>query len=331
MPRRPTADDVARAANVSRATVSYVLNDKPDHRIPARTVERVIAAARLLGYKPSVAARALKLGRSDVVLGLLPDWPIGYTVGSLLEALSTEFESFGLTFVAHPGTRSHEGWSPGLWRGVAPAGVVSFQPLRQAEREALAAEGIAIEVLFAGDDPDTDVYAGPFAETGRIQVEHVAAAGHRRLGVAYLDDHRIRAFADARLAGARSACQDLGLALPVVIRLPIDAARAAEAVASWRSKKPPVTAVCAYNDDLALAILAALDQLGLRAPQDLAVIGVEDIPAAAFAHPPLTSVASDRQQQARIVATRLLAKIHGLPPPPAPPSVRPRVIVRASA
>lgn len=207
---------------------------------------------------------------------------------------------------------------------------MSFQPLRQAEREALTAEGIAIE-LFSGDEPDSDVNGGPFNETGRIQVEHVAAAGHHRLGVAYLDDHRIRAFADARLAGARAACQDLGLPPPVVIRLPIDSVRAAKAVTVWRSKKPAVTAVCAYNDDLALAILAGLDQLGLRAPNDLAVIGVEDIPAAAFAHPPLTSVASDRQQQARIVAARLVAKLRGLPQPPYPPSVRPRVIVRASA
>lgn len=81
---------------MSSATVSYVLNHKPDHRIPVGTVERVLAAARLLGYKPSVAARVLKLGRSDVVLGLLPDWPIGYTLGGLLEALSTEFENLRL-------------------------------------------------------------------------------------------------------------------------------------------------------------------------------------------------------------------------------------------
>ena len=93
--RRPTAADVARLAGVSRATVSYVLNDTPHQVIPAHTRERVRAAAAELGYTPSVAARALITGRSDVVLLLLPDWPIGPTVGALLESLSDAFASTG--------------------------------------------------------------------------------------------------------------------------------------------------------------------------------------------------------------------------------------------
>ena len=161
--RRPTVADVAREAQVSRATVSYVLSGKPNHRIPPKTVERVRAVAEQLGYRPSAAARALKLGHSDIVLGLLPDWPIGHTFGRLLELLSTELDAAGLTFMAHPGTRSHRGWLPGEWRGVSPVAVISFEPMEESEAEAITAEGIVLEQWFAA--------GRPFREPGRSQVE----------------------------------------------------------------------------------------------------------------------------------------------------------------
>src|SRR5699024_8468011 len=82
--RRVTSADVARLAGVSRATVSYVLNDTPGHRITADTRARVADAAARLGYAPSAAARTLRSGRSEVVLCLLPDWPIGPEVGAML-------------------------------------------------------------------------------------------------------------------------------------------------------------------------------------------------------------------------------------------------------
>src|SRR5690242_1058944 len=102
---RVTSADVARLAGVSRATVSYVLNDRPGQSISTDTRSRVLDAAARLGYAPSAAARALRSGRSEVVLCLLPDWPIGPEVGALLGNLSTEMARAGLTFVVHPGSR----------------------------------------------------------------------------------------------------------------------------------------------------------------------------------------------------------------------------------
>src|SRR3954454_5418345 len=103
--RRVTSADVARVAGVSRATVSYVLNDTPHQTISAGTRNRVLAAAARLGYAPSAAARTLRTGRSDLVLCLLPDWPIGQEVCSLLGNLPTALARSGLSFVAHPGSR----------------------------------------------------------------------------------------------------------------------------------------------------------------------------------------------------------------------------------
>lgn len=331
--RRPTVADVAREAAVSRATVSYVLNEKPNHRIPPKTAERVQLVAERLGYTPSAAARALKLGRSDVVLGLLPDWPIGHTQGRVLQLLSIEFEAAGLTFMAHPGTRSRHGWSPGEWRGVTPIAVISFEPMEESEAEAITTEGILIEPWFSVPEPGDPGAAGrPFRGVGRSQVEYLASVGHRRLGYAYPVDPRVKPFADARLAGGRDACARLGLPEPAVQLVALDLASATDAVRAWTAgDSGDVTAVCAYNDEVAIALLAAAEQLGIAVPDRLAVIGVEDIPTAVFAHPPLTTIALDNQPHARFVVASLLARLRGTPPLPHPAGGDHRIIVRASA
>ena len=96
MVRRPTLADVASATGVSTATVSYVLNDKPGQSIPEHTRERVRAAAAELGYVRSGAARALARGRSDLVLLVVPDVPVGPVLVGLLERLTTACSRAGL-------------------------------------------------------------------------------------------------------------------------------------------------------------------------------------------------------------------------------------------
>src|SRR5919112_5700888 len=94
--RRVTATDVAREAGVSQATVSYVLNDTPGQSIPEATRQRVREAVDRLGYTPHAAARALRMGRSDTVLFVLPSWPIGSALSTLIEGLSDGLEAHGL-------------------------------------------------------------------------------------------------------------------------------------------------------------------------------------------------------------------------------------------
>src|SRR6185312_15803984 len=125
MSGRVTSADVAKMAGVSRATVSYVLNDTPHQTISAGTRGRVLSAAAALGYAPSAAARTLRTGRSDIVLCLLPDWPIGDEVGALLSHLSSAFARRGLTFVVHPASRGDRPIAE-LWKAVTPAAVLAF-------------------------------------------------------------------------------------------------------------------------------------------------------------------------------------------------------------
>jgi DNA-binding LacI/PurR family transcriptional regulator len=329
--RRVTSGDVARAAGVSRATVSYVLNDVPHQKIPEATRRRILDAAARLGYTPSAAARALRSGRSDVVLCLLPDWPIGPTVGELLVSLSSAFAAAGLTLVAHPRVHGDRPVSD-LWKAITPAAVIAWEDIPDDEAAAMRSTGVELAVaLLSRSGRGRREVGVPQQRAGRLQVEHLAAQGHRRLGYALPDDDRVVGFARPRLDGVRQACAELGLDEPVVRMVGLDGDAAARAVDVWRGVDPAVTAVCAYNDDIALAVLAGLRLRGLSAPADLAVIGVDDVPVAKLAAPPLTTVKTDLHAVADHLARTIVAALAGQPAPRRPGSDVVHLVVRDSA
>lgn len=328
-PRRPTAADVARRAGLSRATVSYVLNDTPHQVIPEQTRRRVHEAAAELGYTPSAAARALSSGRSEVVLLLLPDWPIGPTVGALLDYLSVGLASYGYTFVAHP--RSAGRPVSEVWKALTPAAVITFEELDAVDVALVRGAGIELAVALFGTRQDAGTMDVPEQRTGRLQVEHLAATGHRRIGYAWPEDPRVRSFAHRRLEGVRQTCAELGLPDPLVRTVPLSPEGAVPAVDDWRSAEPPVTGICAYNDEVALAVLAGARKRGLSVPGDLAVVGVDNIAAAAVAFPSLTTVEVDLDTVAQHIAATISCKLDGRPAPRRPGSDIHAVILRESA
>jgi DNA-binding LacI/PurR family transcriptional regulator len=164
---------------------------------------------------------------------------------------------------------------------------------------------------------------------GRLQAEFLAVKGHTRIGYAYPDDDRVRIFAEPRLDGVTAACAGRGLAEPVLAVVPLDPAAAVPAVLTWRGCG--VTAVCAYNDEVALAVLAGMRAAEMESPKDLAVIGVDDIPAARLAAPPLTTVTTDQIVVAEHLAATIVAAIAGRPGPAIAPGDLVRVIERTTA
>jgi len=327
--KRPTATDVARRAGVSQATVSYVMNNTPHQVIPETTRQRVLAAAGELGYTPSAAARMLVSGRSDVVLLLLPDWPIGLGVASLLDELSQAFAQHDLTFVIHPQVSARP--VTDLWKSITPAAVLAYDSFTESDLTAINASGAEL-ILISSLDHDNDLaFDQSHVHTGWLQVEHLAQAGHRHLGYAWPDNDRVLYFAQHRLDGVRAACAALGLPHPRVTTVPLTVHGAAVALREWRTHSPAVTGICAFNDEVALAVLAGARQLGITVPDEVAVIGVDDIPTAALAAPPLTTVASNITAAAREIVDVVMGKLQGRPPGPREP--RPsadRVIARAS-
>ncbi len=276
---RPTSADVAREAGVSRATVSYVLNDTPHQAIPEPTRERVRAAAARLGYAPSAAARALRLGRTAVVLVVLPDWPVGHNLARLVEHLSAALAGQRLTVVTHQRSAGAQPLAE-VWRAITPAAVVGVEAFDPADEAAIRAAGIQVAVAML-DGRRRGALALPQQQVGRVQVERLAAG-----------------------AGA--------------------------AVDAWLAAAPAVTGVCAYNDEVAFAVLAGARARGVAVPDGLAVVGVDDVPTARFAAPPLTSVEIDTGAIARHLAATVTRALAGQPAPRRPGTGLVRLEPRAS-
>ncbi|WP_232014274.1 LacI family DNA-binding transcriptional regulator [Cellulomonas fimi] len=302
-----TSADVARESGVSRTTVSYVLNAKDGVVITDATRQRVLDAAARLGYTPSAAARTLRSGRSDLVLCVLPDWTVGPVIDTLIDHLTTALAEHGLSVLVHSGRG--KGSLADLWRAVTPCAVLGLAPFDEADTHAMRQAGIPVVGTALDEDPHPEIFSVPQADIGGLQVEHLAERGHRVLAYAAPSDDRLAAFADRRLAGARAVCERLGLPEPRVAPVDLDVASAVAAVRQWRSGDDPVTAVAAYNDEVALAVLAGLRAEGLRVPDDVAVIGVDDISAARLAAPALTTVWQAIDAQASYLAASVLTAL----------------------
>ncbi|MEV0144887.1 MULTISPECIES: LacI family DNA-binding transcriptional regulator [unclassified Nonomuraea] len=319
--KRTTSADVARAAGVSAATVSYVLNDTPGQSIPEDTRRRVLEAVRQLDYRPRGSARSLAAGRSDVVLLSIPHLSIGPGITRFVEHFATSLAHAGLTLVTHlagaPGRSL-----PDVCAAIDASVVASIEPLDDDTAQALRRAGA--DVVFT-----TEVEAHPTMRgTGRLQAEHLIALGHRRLGYAMPEHQLLRKIADDRLLGVADACAQAGAEPPLALDTRLDTAAMARAARRWRRES--VTAVCAYNDEVAIALLAGMRRAGLTAPGDLAVMGADDIPLAQAADPPLSTVAFDLEKVGRSLAEAVVASLSGGRPRLTPASLSPYVIHRAS-
>jgi DNA-binding LacI/PurR family transcriptional regulator len=259
----------------------------------------------------------LRSSRSDLVLCVLPDWPIGSIIDALMERLTEELCARGLLL--------HHGRDPRplaeLWRSVQPRVVIGLTPFSAEDQQAMARA--EVQVLTTGEP--SELVALQERTTGALQVHHLAATGHRRIGYAAPDDARVADFAAQRLAGTRAACVELGLPDPVALEVALDAAAAARVLRTWRQggdgSDGGVSAVAAYNDDVALAVLAGLRAHGLRVPDDLAVVGVDDTALGCLADPPLSTVSQSVEVQAHHLAARVIAAPDGQVPPPCPEQV----------
>jgi len=293
-PKRVTSRDVAEKAGVSRATVSYVLNDVQDQRISPETRARVRGIAERLGYTPDPAARALRNGQTDIALVANPPWLLGPLVAAGLTAAVEHLENRGyapLLAIGHAATgrqlvRACQRVHP---RGlIAPETELTPQILRlirASGTQAVLAIGSRRHKHLPTMVVDQDLF-------GRLAIEYLRDRGHRRV-LAITPDFppTEKAIAADRLAGARQAAANNGIHMT---EAPVGADHTvSKAIAEAFAGTDPPTAVYAYNDEHAMAAIGALADQGLCVPDDVAVIGCDDIPAAQHLRPALTTVAPD--------------------------------------
>ncbi|WP_458085240.1 LacI family DNA-binding transcriptional regulator [Streptomyces malaysiensis] len=281
---------MARVAGVSQATVSLVLGEKWPGRVSERTAETVRAAARDLGYRPNLAARSLRLGRTRTVLLVVP-------------ALTTEF--FARVYTGAERVAADHGFGVVLYpspEGVGPArdpfdsarasldGVIASSMAA----DALAAvRGGGLPLVMLDSDPDDAAAAATvnldIADGVRQAAGHLLTLGHRRVAhlAAAVDSWtfrvRARALAEAmgEVPGAELSTEPAGLSVE-------EGRRAAERVLARPGPLP--TALVCDDDILAAGACKAARRLGLRIPDDVSVTGFDDLALATAVEPELTTV-----------------------------------------
>lgn len=289
---RPTLNDVARLSGVSNASVSYVLNERSDKPVSDAMRARVLEAAAELGYVRNTAAATLRRGHSNLVL-LVPDSTFtGDVSARTIEKVSAGISRLGYTVLVHTlgaGEAGEDRLADAV-REVQPLSVVGMTFLSPAFRERLRGLGARHVTGY-------DVAPGETEESmrsweiaiGEAQVAHLAERGHRRLAFLMPIDSPRLPIARSRELGVRAACADRGLPEPVVRSVVLD--RQLIALELPGLMDAGVTAICAHEDVMGVAVLAAMADLGLTAPDDLAVIGADNSPEGALTSTPLTTVA----------------------------------------
>lgn len=328
--RPPTSGDVARRAGVSRATVSYVLNDVPSSRISAETAARVREAAGALGYIPHAMARSLRAGRSTLVLVPRMTSPPGPMLDSFQEALEGRLAELGYTVVVH-GDRHVRGVAGAqVWASLRPVGIiVETRRLTRPALEVLRTSG-ATAILGLGWSASRLVptLVNDHAGVGGCAAAYLTANGHRELAAVVPRDPQLLDLGLERLAGFRRAAGEVPVAR---VDLAFDEAAAALVAGRWE-RGPRPSAVFAYNDEYGMLLMRALLDAGLRVPEDVAVVGADDLPLCDLLRPRLTSVHMEAVASAHSVAETLDGMIRGtLRRVPSLPLLRPRIVVRESA
>jgi DNA-binding LacI/PurR family transcriptional regulator len=317
---RPTNADVARLVGVSTATVSYVLNNAEGRKISPRTREAVYRAAEQLGYRPNLAARNLARRKSGVVLYVLPRVAVGDMPMQAGSRMTTELARVGLLQVQFFETEDDQHVIDAV-KNLDPVAVTSLFPL---SRDVLdAVEAASIPHIEIGALP---ALGAPHLSVGELRVKHLVSRGHQRIAFAYTGVGRWRALGDYWLEGVVGAARARDL--PPVRIAEVTQDNAARVVTEW--VHDGVTAVCAQSDEIACLLLYGIREVGLRCPDDLAVMGVDATPMAALSSPPLTTVEFNPTAVADVAIAAVLTELGYPAPPPPPPTDVARLIVRAS-
>jgi DNA-binding LacI/PurR family transcriptional regulator len=303
--------DVAALAGVSHQTVSRVLNNHPNVR--ERTRVRVLAAIAELGYRPNRAAKALVTGRSQII-GVVAQSSTLFGPASLLAAFGIAAAEAGFAVsVASIRQLDGDSFREAVERHLDQrvAGIVVIAPIETAS-EAIQKVTHDVPLVMIDGDPGLPrpLVTVDQAEGARLATQHLLDAGHATVwhvsGPGGWFDSR------GRIEGWQATLKAAGAEVPPP--LPADWSAASGYRAGLvLARMPEVTAVFAANDHLALGILRALHESGRRVPEDVSLVGFDDVPESAYFIPPLTTVRPDFDAVARTSLRLVLDQLHEEP------------------
>lgn len=333
--RPVTSQQVAKRAGVSRTTVSFVLNDVPGANISEETRQRVLRAAEELGYVPNAAARSLVSGRTltiGLVVAYAEHLKVDAFIPQLLFSMSQHSHLHGYRVlletvedVSRPDAYTD------LVRGKHIDGFIAVN-VRSDDRQLpeLIRRNYPVVLLgFPGWEGYSVVTDG--VEAGRRATQHLIELGHTRIAHITFSPEEYAATRD-RHQGYRLALEQAGIDyLPSLVRHGnYSAASGYEAMKQLLRRKPYPTALFAGNDTIAMGAMAAIHEKGLRIPEDIAVVGYDDIPTAPYMVPPLTTIRVSPVEQGRIAVEMLATLIRGNTPPERQVRLETPLVVRSS-
>ncbi|WP_194834635.1 LacI family DNA-binding transcriptional regulator [Nocardia sp. XZ_19_369] len=326
---RPTMEDVAERAGVSRALVSLVMRNSPkvsDHRRRA-----VLEAAKDLGYQPHIMARSLASRTSNIVGVMVSDLRNAF-FADVVEGMDTAAQESGLELILNTGRRSAARERTALESLLAfrPGGIILLSPILPAAAIRDAAQQAPL-VLVSRSTAITDVDTiNDDGETGAaLAVDHLASLGHRR--IVHLDGGT--AFTAApRRRGYRAAMERHGLEPMVIPSEHTDSAglAAVQKLLNLFTRDNFPTALVCGNDFNAVGAMSALEEAGLRVPDDVSIVGYDNTSLAALRHVSLTTIDQPRFQMGRLAIEALAERLRADRTAPVRRRLQPSLVVRAT-
>lgn len=335
--RRSSAPSISLKAlaehlQLSPATVSLVINRSPAAKsIPQRTQERIRAAARELKYYPNFVARSLRAQRSFTIGVVVPEISEGYAalvMSGIEDHLLQEGYFYFVVSHRHRDDLIQE--YPRLLQQRAVEGMIAVDTVCQ--------EALPIPIVAVSGHRElagvTNIVLN-HDRAARLALEHLAQLGHRRL--AFIKGQAFSSDTQVRWQAVRKAAAELKLAVNERLVGQLEGESSSPELGYQVTKnllatKEPFTALFAFNDVSAIGAFRALREAGRRIPEDVSVVGFDDIQSAAFQNPSLTTVRQPLRQMGVTAAETVLRRIAASPKSPYPKTItiEPELIIRAS-
>jgi LacI family transcriptional regulator len=314
--KKPTQGDVARLAEVSQATVSYVLSNNTSVTVPAETRQRILAAATELGYVPNMAARSLRTRKTMTIAGIIPDITNPYYPW-FQRGIQDVAEAGGYDLITFNTDGHYEKELKALrlaQEGRVDGLIITLFHLTPDDLLPVLASGIEVVVLgpamqhFHNIGIDTAGVDNEIA--ARVAVEHLLERGHRRIamiaGIVGTPprERRVKGYRDALAAHHVPTEEQL-------IRTgEFSEEGGYKGTRELLRLSPRPTAIFAANDLMAIGAMQALREEGVSVPDEMAVVGFDDIPAAALVHPALTTIDQIPHKLGQTCAELLLQRLN---------------------
>lgn len=326
----PTIIEVAAMAGVSTATVSRVLS-QPE-RVSAKTRERVMAVVDATGYTPNVAARTLRTLRAAKILLTVPDISNPF-FANIIHGAEEAARDAGYGMVV--GDTRHDGevedqYAEMLSRREVDGLIFLGHRLPEKLRSLVKRQGAAAPVVNGCEySPELGVPGVHIdnAAAADEAMQHLIALGHRK--IAMMTGPAIGPLTRDRLAGAHAAAVRHGLTDQVIV-LTGDYSAAFAYAEAPKLVTQGVTAIFCFNDEMAMGAISAIHQAGLSCPNDVSVMGFDDLPLSQYFQPGLTTIAQPKRRIGRMTVEMLLSILSGEPIAQQHVTLPHRLVVRGS-